>query len=75
MLQRVKEEEVVITIAQTNVEEVNISISDGTQQSMKMGSLNVDHEYQEPIEKLNMFTSRNQPKCDHFMQVHATSCL
>ncbi len=52
MLQSI-EKEVVIIVAQIDVEEVNISTSDGTWQSMQISSLNVDHEYQEPIEELN----------------------
>jgi hypothetical protein len=47
-------EEVVITIVQTNVEEVNESTSDGTQQFTQTVSLNVNHECQEPIEELNL---------------------
>jgi hypothetical protein len=43
----------VILVAQTNVEEINASTSDGTWQSMQISSPNVDHEYQKPIEELN----------------------
>jgi hypothetical protein len=39
------ENEVVIIVAQTYVEEINISTSDGIQQSTQTSSLNVDHEY------------------------------
>ncbi len=44
----------VVHVAQTEVEEVNGSTSDGTQQSTQMGSPNVDHNREEPIEELNM---------------------
>jgi len=44
---------VTIIIVWTDVEEVNGSTNDGTQQSTQMGSPNVDHNYQEPIEELN----------------------
>ncbi len=47
------EDEAIIIVVQTNVEEVNGSTCDGTQQSMQTSSLNVDHEYQKPIEELN----------------------
>jgi hypothetical protein len=60
-LQLVKEEEMVITITQIDVEEVNISTSDETQQFTQTGSPNVGHKYQEPIEKLNMLLF-NTPK-------------
>jgi hypothetical protein len=52
VLQLVKEKGV-ITIAQTDVEEVNGSTSDGTQQFTQTCSLNVDHDYQKPTKKLN----------------------
>jgi len=46
MLQPI-EEEVVITIVQTDVKEINESTSDGIQPSTQTSSLDVDHEYQE----------------------------
>jgi hypothetical protein len=52
VLQLVKEK-VVITITQTDVAKVNGSTSDGTQQFTQTCSLNIDHDYQEPIEELN----------------------
>jgi hypothetical protein len=55
------EEEVIIIVVQTNVEEVNKLISDGIQQSMQTSSPNVDHEYQKPIEELNTLLL-NMPK-------------
>jgi hypothetical protein len=42
-----------IMVLQIDVEEVNISTSDGIQQFTQIGSPNVDHEYQEPTEELN----------------------
>ncbi len=45
VLQHTKEE-AVITIVQTNVEELNESTSDGTRQFTQTGSLNVNHECQ-----------------------------
>jgi len=47
------EDEAVIIVAQIDVEEVNGSTNDGIQQSTQTGSLNVDHEYKKPTEKLN----------------------
>ncbi len=47
------EDEVVIIVAQIDVEEVNGSTSDGIRQSTQTGSPNVDHEYKISIEKLN----------------------
>jgi hypothetical protein len=44
------ENEAIIIVAQINVEEINILTSDGIQQSTQIGSLNVDHDYQKPIE-------------------------
>ncbi len=55
------ENDVVIMVVQADVEEVNELISDGTWQSMQTNSLNVDHEYQEPIKALNMLLL-NTPK-------------
>ncbi len=55
------ENDVVIIIVQVDVEEVNGLTSDGTWQSMQTNSLNVDHEYQEPIKALNMLLL-NTPK-------------
>jgi hypothetical protein len=52
---------VVIFLAQTEVEEVNGSTSDGTQQPTQMGSPNVDHNHEEPIEELYMLLL-NTPK-------------
>jgi hypothetical protein len=54
-------EEAMVTMAQMNVEEVNESTSDGTQQSTQMGSLNIDHENQESTKELNMLLL-NTPK-------------
>jgi hypothetical protein len=48
------EKEVVITIVQINVEEVNGLTSDGVQQTTQMNLSNVDHEYQKPTRELNM---------------------
>jgi hypothetical protein len=48
------EKEAVIILAQIDVEEVNGLTSDGTRQSTQIGSPNVDHEYQKPIEELNI---------------------
>ncbi len=59
VLQLVEEE--VVIIIQINVEEVNISTSDGIQQSMQTSSLNIDHEYQKPTEELNTLLL-NTPK-------------
>jgi microcompartment protein CcmL/EutN len=53
VLQLVKKEMVIIVV-QIDVEEVNGSTSDGIQQSTQIGSPNVDHEYQEPTEQLNL---------------------
>jgi hypothetical protein len=61
VLQLIEEVETIIIFAQINVEEVNRLTSDETQQSTQMGSPNVDHEYQEPIEELNMLLL-NTPK-------------
>jgi len=48
VLQPVKEE-VIFIVAQTDVEDIN-----GSTKFMQTSSPNVDHEYQEPTEKLNM---------------------
>ncbi len=60
MLQRV-EQEAVIIVVETDVEEVNILTSDGTQQSTQTSSPIIDHEYQKPIEELNALLL-NTPK-------------
>jgi hypothetical protein len=47
---------VIFIVAQTDVEEIN-----GSTKFMQISSPNVDHEYQEPTEELNML-SLNTPK-------------
>ncbi len=60
VFQPIKKDAMIIVI-QADVEEVNILTSDGTRQFTQTGSSNVDHEYQESINELNMLLL-NTPK-------------